>query len=248
MKINTSKKRICIQTIIMIVSVTTVIVSCFAARILGASSEQSYIAHGGGAVDGNMRTNSLEAVEHAISKGVKYIELDLQQTCDGRLVAAHDWCTFNQLTGRDTLSDRVPAYNEFKACRILGRYKPMTYETIDSVFSSNSDIILVTDKIKDIEVLDKFIGQLKDRMLVECFSRKQYDDCIRLGYTPMRSYHNFIPGGLNVVKAGCARYIYQQLIPVTYAIFDNRIITAHDADSIFAADSRVRFVYVDEFD
>lgn len=49
---------------------------------------QDYVAHGGGAIDGYTVTNSLEAVENALSKGVKYIELDLQQTSDGKLYNA----------------------------------------------------------------------------------------------------------------------------------------------------------------
>ncbi len=243
-----SRKKILGRTAVMLVSATSIMVCVFMARYFGECNEQSYIAHGGGAIDGFVATNSLESVEYAIDRGVKYIELDLQLTSDGHIVAAHDWGSFNLNTYRDTSSGLVPTYDEFAACKIHGRYTPLTYEIIDSLFIRHPDIILVTDKIEDMEVLDMHLGRLKERMLVECFSPAQYDECLRLGYTPMRSYRNFVPGGLNVVKAGCARYLYQQVIPASYAVFDNRMMTTRDADSIFGSDARVRFVYVDEFE
>ena len=39
---------------------------------------QAVIAHAAGAIDGNRLTNSLEALEHAIACGVRFIELDLR--------------------------------------------------------------------------------------------------------------------------------------------------------------------------
>lgn len=230
------------------VAVMCLVVCIGMARCIGACDEQSYIAHGGGAIDGFCTTNSLESVEHAIDKGVKYIELDLRLTSDGYLVAAHDWDSFNAHTCRDTLSGRVPTYDEFVTLKIHGRYTPLTYVMIDSLLRHHPDITLVTDKIEDVEALDRHLSRHKERMIVECFSPAQYDECRRLGYAPMKSYHNFTPGGLNVIKIKSARYCYQQLIPTRYAVFDNRVMTRRGADSIFSSDARVRFVYVDELD
>lgn len=232
--------------VVVCVSVICLMVSIGMARCIGACDEQSYIAHGGGAIDGFCITNSLESVEHAIDVGIKYIELDLRLTSDGYLVAAHDWDSFNLSTCRDTLSGRVPTYDEFKSLKIHGKYTPLTFVMIDSLLTHHPDIILITDKIEDVEALDRHLSRHKERMMVECFSPAQYEECTRLGYTPMRSYHNFVPGGINVTKAKSARYCYQQVIPTRYALFDNRVMTKRDADSIFSSDSRIRFVYVDE--
>lgn len=230
---------------ITVLIIGCMICACLVARISAACQEQNYIAHGGGAIDGHITTNSLESVELSIEKGVKYIELDLQLTSDGKLVAAHDWQSFNQSTGRTGTKTSVPSYEEFTRCRIHGKYTPMTYKMIDSVFSAHPELTLVTDKIEDVKVIDRFLKQLKSRIIIECFTPRQYEDCVKLGYMPMRSYHNFKSGGLNVIKYRCARYIYQQILPTQYAVFDSRRLSVRDADSIFSSDSRIRFVYVD---
>lgn len=80
--------------------------------------EQNYIAHGGGAIDGHIATNSLEAIDNAIAHGIKYIELDLQLTADSILVAAHDWNSFAGMTGFKSPDNRPPTLEEFQKCRI----------------------------------------------------------------------------------------------------------------------------------
>ena len=72
-------------------------------------SEHHYIAHAGGAIDGIRYTNSKEAILNSISKGAKYIELDLSLTRDGKLVAVHDWHWFNELTNTDSLMYEIPS-------------------------------------------------------------------------------------------------------------------------------------------
>ena len=61
-----------------------------------------FIAHGGGSIDGAIVTASAEAVAASISRGYRMIELDLQLTTDCYLVAANDWKSFRQRTGRES--------------------------------------------------------------------------------------------------------------------------------------------------
>lgn len=210
--------------------------------------EQDYIAHGGGAIEGYTVTNSLEAVMNAIAGGIRFIELDLRLTSDGKLVATHDWNTFRLQTGCDSICTIPPSYDTFRKSRIWGKYTPMTYELIDSVFNANTDLYLVTDKITDMDVIERYLPSLGDRIIVECFSKAQYDDCIRRGFRPMRSFHNLCPGGVNVVADRSFRYRYQHLVPTGFAMCSNGGVSVADADSIFRSDSRIRFVYVDFFD
>lgn len=128
--------------------------------------EQNYIAHGGGAIDGHIATNSLEAIDNAIAHGFRYIELDLQLTADSFLVATHDWDSFREITGFKNYDNRPPTLEEFKNCRIWGKYTPLTYCMIDSIFFRHPELILVTDKLDDAYYLQKFLPGLTNKTMV----------------------------------------------------------------------------------
>lgn len=211
---------------------------------------QAVIAHAAGAIDGNRLTNSLEALEHAIACGVRFIELDLRMTSDDILVAVHDWGGFADMTGIPATDSTPPSYADFRNARILHRYTPLTYELIDSVFAANPRLYLVTDKLTDVSAIDRFLPALKPRMLVECFSAEQYRRCIESGiYMPLRSYNNLDCGGVNVVDGnGSRRMVYLRFLPTTFAVYRAGTTTRAGADSVFAADRRVRFYYVDELE
>lgn len=202
-----------------------------------------YIAHAGGAIDGNPMTNSLEAVENAIAHDMKYIELDLQVTSDNKLVAAHDWDLYFDQTGNE--NKEIPSYDSFCKSKILGKYTPMTYRLIDSLFSEHPDVWFVTDKVRDMEILENSLPSIKDQIIVECFSPEQYEDCQRRGFRPMRSYNNYYPGGINVVVKNSPMFIYRHFYPSSFAVYSDDRISTDTADSLFSADRRIRFVYVD---
>lgn len=208
--------------------------------------EQNYIAHGGGVIDGHIATNSLEAIDNAIAHGIKYIELDLQLTADSILVAAHDWNSFAGMTGFKSPDNRPPTLEEFQKCRIWYKYTPVTYHMIDSIFTVHPDLILVTDKLDDAEILQKFLPGLTHRTMIECFSEKAFDKIKNTGsFSPMTSYPNIIPGQLNVTALESSRYRYFRFMPSAYALFRLGTTTREEADSVFATDRRIRFYYVD---
>ncbi len=140
------------------------------------SAECNYelIAHAGGAIDGYTYTNSREAVEHSVANGYRYIELDLALTADSVLVAAHSWRLFNEISGHAHKGDMAPTLQEFVTRKIHGRYTPLTAKEINNYFLSNEQIILVTDKISDAEILEKNFPTLKKRMMVEAFTHDDY--------------------------------------------------------------------------
>lgn len=131
----------------------------------------AFIAHGGGGIDGRTYTNSLEAVNLAIHRGYRMIELDLQVTTDGSVVAAHDWKSFRQRTGDrpEAVSDAPMSLAEFRTRKIDGRYTPITEETIRRLFRKHPELILVTDKIRDFPRLVKALP-FQERVIVEVFS------------------------------------------------------------------------------
>ena len=60
-------------------------------------NENAYIAHAGGGYP-FVYSNCKEAVEDALKRGFKFIELYLLPTDDGQLIAAHDRTSFGILT------------------------------------------------------------------------------------------------------------------------------------------------------
>ncbi|NNG05279.1 MAG: glycerophosphodiester phosphodiesterase [Inquilinus sp.] len=76
-------------------------------------------AHRGGGEEA--AENTLEAFEHAIGLGYRYLETDVHATADGVLVAFHDR-TLDRLTGRPgRVADLTAA--ELRSVRIDGRYR-----------------------------------------------------------------------------------------------------------------------------
>ncbi len=135
--------------------------------------EDFLIAHAGGAIDGKLYSNSKEAVENSILKGVKFIEIDLQESSDGFLVGVHDWKTFNEQTGHSRLGDQVPTLSEFKKRKIYGRYTPIDEDSIRKVMNEHQNLVLVTDKINKFDKIVKAFG-FQDRIIVEVFSFEDY--------------------------------------------------------------------------
>ena len=140
------------------------------------------IAHAGGAIDGYVYTNSREALERAVANGYTFIEFDLIFTSDSVLVAAHSWSDFNRITGHKEWGDSVPTFADFAGRRIHGRYTPLSAAEINTYFSDNDRLFLVTDKESSPEVLATYFPHLKERMVVEAFSYEHYCRLIDEGY------------------------------------------------------------------
>ena len=73
--------------ILILIQITPV----FADDTAAANLYEKVIAHGGGAYKGYETTNSVEALNHSIRSGYKYIELDMDLSADDRIIMLHDW-------------------------------------------------------------------------------------------------------------------------------------------------------------
>ena len=131
------------------------------------------IAHAGGGVDVPY-SNSKEALEKSIADGFRYIEFDLIFTADSVLVAAHDWDLFNVQTGYAHKKDTAPTFADFSSRRIGGKYTPLSAADINAVFENDTTIYLVTDKLSSPVLLARSFPRIKERMLVEAFTYKDY--------------------------------------------------------------------------
>lgn len=146
------------------------------------SVDVSMIAHAGGLVNGATMTNSMEAINSARDNGFKFIELDLSFTSDSALVALHDWPEYNRAMNMPERGDAPLSLEEFMDKGLPGGFTPLTSTEINDFFLKNEGLFFVTDKISDVEVLNKFFPRLRHRMVVEAFSYDDYVALLNNGY------------------------------------------------------------------
>lgn len=151
------------------------------------SNKNFYVAHAAGAIDGITYLNCKEALLHSLENGYKYIELDLGLTEDSSLVCIHDWDFFLKKTGNDT----IPlTKDDFKKRMILGKYTPLALEDVLFIRDSNP-FIIVTDKISDPNILNKYFEKNREQIMVEAFNISDYKELKNDGYVPMMSLWKF---------------------------------------------------------
>ncbi len=126
-----------------------------------------YIAHAGGEINGVKSTNSLNALNENYKKGFRLFELDIIETSDGKMVAAHDWKMWSRFT--DYTGALPPSHAEFMKHKIYGDYTTLDLKGINKWFKTHPDAILVTDKVNDpVAFANQFVD--KDRLIMELFS------------------------------------------------------------------------------
>jgi hypothetical protein len=126
-----------------------------------------YIAHAGGEVNGIKSTNSKNALDENYKKGFRFFELDIIETADGHLVAAHDWNMWARFT--DYTGTLPPTHAQFMKEKIYGDYTTLDMEGINTWFKNHPDATLITDKVNDpISFANAFVD--KERLIMELFS------------------------------------------------------------------------------
>jgi glycerophosphoryl diester phosphodiesterase len=142
--------------------------------------EPILIAHGG-YIDGKAYTNSVEALLESVKRGYRFIEIDLLKTSDGILFGAHDWESFNRITGGE-VGAALTSF-EIRDRKIYEKYSVLFPETINKVFTENPSLILVTDKIEDFDAILNQIHfpNMQERLLVEVFSYQKYKEALKKG-------------------------------------------------------------------
>ena len=166
-----------------------------------------YIAHAGGEVNGIKSTNTKDALDQNYKKGFRLFELDIIETSDGELVAAHDWKMWARFT--DYVGTLPPTLAEFKKHKIYGDYTTLDYKGINDWFATHPDAILVTDKVNDpIAFANGFID--KDRLIMELFSVMAVEDALNHGINAMISQEpllNMVGDKLNYLTVNNIKYV-----------------------------------------
>ena len=149
--------------------------------------ENQLIAHAGGGINELTYTNSLEALNQSISNGFKLIELDLKQTSDEKLVAVHDWKSFKEKTGC-CVNQKFPIDHKTFKDQKISNLNLLDYKKINEIFSKNKDLILVTDKTNNFELIKNQLNFEPSRIIVEIFGQQNYFEAIQSGIkNPMYS-------------------------------------------------------------
>ena len=151
-----------------------------APRQLQLSSPEFWIAHGGG-VGRFVYTNCHEAVQDSLDKGFTYIELDLLTTSDGHLVGGHSWRELKHMIGASEGSDSPLSRAEIEALRPRWLHTPLFAEGICRFLRENQQMVLVTDKVQDFELLRREIPYA-DRMLVEASDLSRFTSAREAGF------------------------------------------------------------------
>jgi glycerophosphoryl diester phosphodiesterase len=174
-----------------------------------------FIAHAGGAVQGNSYTNSLEALNASYKKGFRLFELDIIKTSDGEFVAAHDWNIWQEQTGHQGVTP--VSLEVFKSYKILNKFNSLDMRAINTWFSSHKDAVLITDKTRDIEEFaNSFVDQQRLRM--EIFTFPDVLIATSVGVEPMLSENL-----LNNLKDKTLEYVKEQ--DIKYFVFSRESIS-----------------------
>ncbi len=145
------------------------------------NSPEYWIAHGGG-IGTYVYCNSKEAVLDSLQRGFRFIELDLQFTTDGALVAVHEWHQLRQIVGGDTTNNAPMSKAEIMALQKSWRQTPLFAEDIRKLMQEHPHMVLVTDKCQDFEHLAKELPY-PERIIVEAGGCYNYLQALRHGFT-----------------------------------------------------------------
>ncbi|MBR4106658.1 MAG: hypothetical protein IKK52_05090 [Alphaproteobacteria bacterium] len=108
---------------------------------------------------------------------MKFIEVDLTETTDGKYAAVHDWELFNRSIG--LTGDKPLSLATINSMKIYGKYSPLDEYQINKFMLNNPKLIMITDKSRDV----KHIAQafpFHDRMIVETFHIYDYIKALKV--------------------------------------------------------------------
>lgn len=148
----------------------------------------NFIAHAGGAINGQTYTNSLEALNYNYEKGFRYFEIDFSWTSDQELVAIHDWKESNafQKIFHVPVDMTIPTRTQFLQLKTKTGLTQLSIEDVLRWAKIRGDVFIVTDiKSNNLKGLKKIFTQFeKERKFVipQVYSYREYDEVMKLGY------------------------------------------------------------------
>ncbi|WP_226036339.1 glycerophosphodiester phosphodiesterase family protein [Aquibacillus saliphilus] len=160
---------------IIVISLLLIFTGCTGNEINDSYSwtENKFIAHAAGDIDGVVYTNSLEAFRKSYEEGYRLFEIDISITSDGELVARHGW---EENYGQDNFVTNKPlSYEKFMSLPYYDKYTAMDFKMIIKLLEEFKDIYLILDgkvtSVEDTKVIYKEVGEATRDMAKSDFNR-----------------------------------------------------------------------------
>lgn len=141
-------------------------------KVITPFFENKYMAHAGGGYEGNIYSNTEEAIRNSINNGYKFIEVDMTLTSDDKLVCSHGWDKNTcEATGIEYTDGKAPTYDEFMSWRIHGKYDTIDASTVIEIMKEYPDLLVEID-------LKKFGRARTKRAVTQLVELADYDEQI----------------------------------------------------------------------
>lgn len=149
---------------------------------------EKVIAHGGGAYKGYETTNSVEALNHSIRSGYKYIELDMDLSADDRIIMLHDWDrTAQHYYG--TTFDKKLSLSKFLTLKVHGELEVLTFDKLVPILKAHKEIRIITDTKGDneklLETIAKKYPEVMEQIIPQIYDYDQWHVVKALGFDTM---------------------------------------------------------------
>lgn len=157
---------------------------CFSLEL--TNSPPIFIAHAAGAVNTQVYTNSLEALNENYKKGFKFFEIDFSWTSDGQLVAIHDWNDF--LSGNFLVPEEieVPTLEQFFQLVARGGFTQVSLRQVLRWAADKGDVRIVTDikedNIKALREIQRENKEFNKYVVPQVYSFREYDQAKAIGF------------------------------------------------------------------
>jgi glycerophosphoryl diester phosphodiesterase len=157
------------------------------------AAEMMLVGHAGIGLEAAAYSNSREALDTAVARGFTRIEVDFEETRDGRIVAAHDWNrTYLELRPGFLpppldrfLHWRPPDHARFMATPMRGGLTPVDAEHLAGWLARHPGVKIVTDiKGDNLLILARLIeaGLPRHQIVPQIYSRAELPAARRLGF------------------------------------------------------------------
>ena len=146
---------------------------------------EALVAHSGGAVKGLDYTNSREALDASWAAGIRWFELDLSTTSDGKIVLVNNWGDgFEELFPGAQRGRRTHA--EFLALKMAQGLTPLDLAGLVAWLEKHPEAVVVTDVKDDNLAVLKQVAEshkaLLPRFVAQIYQLEEYEPVRALGY------------------------------------------------------------------
>lgn len=153
-------------------------------------TENEYICHALGGLDGLGYLNCLEAFQNNYDLGHKVFEVDFEYTIDGGIICLHDFSFLDSIgisPGEGKANNEITK-ETFLESKIYGKYTTLCLEDIIDLMAEYPDIYIVTDtKSDEKETINFFfssvvslsnemgVPEVMDRFIPQIYSPEMFD-------------------------------------------------------------------------